>query len=97
MENVAQEACGHLAEQREEQRTSENRNHVPCHIDTTQEGQPCCCSGGGLGQRRVCMLCHMQWVSSLRGSNTSFTAVIIKANLSVSLVKLRKSPKYLYC
>lgn len=43
------------------------------------------------------MLCHMQPFPSLRGSNASFTAVIIKANLLVSLVKLEKSPKCLYC
>lgn len=45
-------------------------------------------------ERRVCMLCHMQWVSSLRGSNASFTALINKANLSVSLVRQEKYSKY---
>lgn len=43
------------------------------------------------------MLRHRQRVASLRGSNASFTALINKANLSVSLVRQGKSPKYSHC
>lgn len=42
--------CGHLPEQRGEQQTSENRNHIPCHADTTQEGQPAAALEEGLGR-----------------------------------------------
>jgi len=43
-------ACGRLAEQGEEQRTSENGNHIPGRTDTTQEDQPAAALEEGLGR-----------------------------------------------
>lgn len=50
--------CGHLPEQRGEQRTSENSNHLPCHADTTQEGQPAAALEEGSGRAGFVALPH---------------------------------------
>lgn len=42
--------CGHLAEQREDQRISENRNGIPCHTDASQEDQPAAALEEGLSR-----------------------------------------------
>lgn len=51
--------CGHLAEQRGEQQTSEDRNHFPCHAANTQEDQPTAALEEGLdGEESLHALPH---------------------------------------